>query len=107
MTPERNKEWEYMSPSAMKLFNMSKKTGSYGFANCQEMASAIVGSIEPDNEVIERVELAQAGQGDPAKSGFFLNIFLKPEFIQGQISNIYLAPQQAVRLQEAIDLEKS
>ena len=52
--------------------------------------------------MIERIELAQAGQGDPAKAGFFMNIYLKPEFIQSQISNIYLA--QAVRLQEEIEL---
>ena len=69
----------------MKFYNMHKKKGAFGFSNCQEMATAIVESIatEPEAEnVIERVELAQAGQGDPAKSGFFMNIFLKPEFIQ-------------------------
>lgn len=58
VTAEKNKAWEYVSPSAMKLFNMSKKTGSYGFANCHEMAKAIVDNIETENEVIEKVELA-------------------------------------------------
>lgn len=34
VTPERNKEWDYTCPSAIKIFNMTKKTGSYGFATC-------------------------------------------------------------------------
>jgi hypothetical protein len=34
VTPERNKDWEYTSPSAIKIYNMSKKQGSYGFATC-------------------------------------------------------------------------
>ncbi len=33
-TAEKNKDWDYTSPSAMKIFNMSKKQGSYGFASC-------------------------------------------------------------------------
>jgi len=34
VTPDRNKDWDYTCPSAIKFFNMSKKTGSYGFASC-------------------------------------------------------------------------
>ena len=46
VTPERNKEWDYTSPSAIKIFNMSKKSGSFGFATCQELAQAIANNIE-------------------------------------------------------------
>jgi hypothetical protein len=31
VTAERNKEWDYTSPSAMKIYNSTKKTGSFGF----------------------------------------------------------------------------
>ena len=58
VTPEKNKAWEYVSPSAMKIFNMHKKKGSFGFATCEDMANAIVDHIEPNNNVIDRVELA-------------------------------------------------
>ncbi len=47
VTPERNKEWDYTSPSAIKIFNMSKKTGSYGFATCQALAQAIIDNLDP------------------------------------------------------------
>lgn len=103
VTAEKNKDWEYVCPSAMKFYNMHKKKGAFGFENCQAMANAIVENIEAENNVIEKIELAQAGQGDPAKSGFFMNIYLKPEFLQDQIKNLYTSP--SVRLQEAIDLE--
>ena len=43
---ERNKDWDYVSPSAMKFFNMSKKKGSFGFATCQDMAQAIIDNID-------------------------------------------------------------
>jgi len=33
-TAEKNKEWDYTSPSTIKIFNMSKKQGSFGFATC-------------------------------------------------------------------------
>ena len=80
---ERNKEWEYKTASAMKFFNMYKKKGSFGFATCQEMANAIVNNIDPaENNAIEKIELAQAGAGDPSKAGFFMNIHLKKQFIE-------------------------
>lgn len=80
---EKNKEWEYKSASAMKFFNMYKKKGAFGFNTCQDMANAIVQNIDPqENNAIEKVELAQAGQGDPTKAGFFLNIHLKKNFIE-------------------------
>ena len=52
VTPEKNKQWEYVSPSAMKLFNMHKKKGAFGYATCQDMANAIVENIDASNEVI-------------------------------------------------------
>ena len=57
---------------------MYKKDGSFGFKSCLDMANAIVANIETEtNDAIEKIELAQAGKGDPTKSGFFLNITLK------------------------------
>jgi hypothetical protein len=100
--PESNKEWDYVCPSAMKFFNMFKKTGSFGFASCLDMANAIVANIDQnENDAIEKIELAQAGKGDPAKSGFFLNITLKQAFIESQIKNIYLAPQVSIKEEES------
>jgi len=32
---KRNKEWDYTSPSAIKIYNMSKKQGSFGHATCK------------------------------------------------------------------------
>ena len=34
VTAEKNKEWEYVSPSAIKFYNMHKKKGAFGFASC-------------------------------------------------------------------------
>ena len=76
VTAEKKKDWEYVSPSAMKFFNMHKKKGSFGYATCQDMATAIVDNVAEDNGVIEKIELAQMGQGLPEKAGFFLNIYL-------------------------------
>ena len=88
---ERNKEWDYVSPSAMKFFNQFKKQGSFGFPTCQDMAKSICENIDPQNDAIAKIDLAQAGKGDPAKSGFFLNIHLKPAYIEKQIRNVYTA----------------
>ena len=56
---ERNKEWDYVCPSAMKFFNMYKKEGSFGFKSCLDMANAIVANIETEtNDAIEKIELA-------------------------------------------------
>jgi hypothetical protein len=46
VTPERSKDWDYTCPSAMKIYNMTKKTGSFGFATCQELAQAIVNNLD-------------------------------------------------------------
>ena len=61
VTPEKNKEWEYKSPCAMNIFNKNKKTGSFGFASCQEMAQAIVSNVEAvegGTDAIDRIELS-------------------------------------------------
>jgi len=79
--PVRNKDWDYETPSAISIFNKNKKAGSYGFKTCQDMAKAIVANIDTDNDAIEKVDFSQMGKGDPAKSGFFLNITLKNSFI--------------------------
>ena len=51
VTAEKNKEHEYVCPSAMKFYNMHKKKGAFGFATCQDMANAIVSNID-ENDVI-------------------------------------------------------
>jgi arginyl-tRNA synthetase len=99
VTPERNKEWDYTSPSAIKIFNMSKKQGSFGFPTCQDMANAVIQNLEENNS-IEKVELKQAGAGDPAKSGFFLNITLKNEFIQSEIARILKSETLSIAQEE-------
>jgi hypothetical protein len=38
VTPERNNNWDYTCPSAIKIYNMYKKSGSFGFPTCQELA---------------------------------------------------------------------
>ena len=77
---------------------MHKKKGSFGYATCQDMAMAIVDNIADDNGVIEKVELAQMGQGPPEKAGFFLNIYLTEDFIQAQIRTLYT--HDTIQMQE-------
>ena len=58
VTAERNKDWDYTCPSAMKIYNMTKKNGSFGFATCQELAQAIVNNLDQDaNDAISSIEL--------------------------------------------------
>jgi hypothetical protein len=38
ITVEKKPEADFVCPTAMKYFNMTKKTGSYGFASCKDMA---------------------------------------------------------------------
>jgi hypothetical protein len=35
---EKNKDWEYSSPSPMTIFNKFKSQGSFGHATCQSLA---------------------------------------------------------------------
>lgn len=56
--PEKKEAWDYSSPTAIKIFNMSKKQGSFGFASCQDLAKAIADNIhEVENDAIEKIEL--------------------------------------------------
>ncbi len=58
VTAERNKDWDYTSPSAMKIYNMAKKHGAFGFATCHELAQAIVASLDQEtNDAISSIEL--------------------------------------------------
>lgn len=71
----------------MQFFNKYKKQGSFGFASCQDMASAIVENL-PENESIDKIELSKIGMGPDEKSGFFLNIFLKDQFVHKRIAHL-------------------
>ena len=51
------------------------------------MANAIVENL-PKNDSIEKVELSKIGKGPDDKSGYFLNIFLKENFICQKINYI-------------------
>lgn len=51
------------------------------------MAEAIVANVQP-NDAIEKIELSKIGKGPDDKAGFFLNIYLKPEFVQDRINKI-------------------
>lgn len=80
---------DYNTPGVTALFNKFKKQGSFGFSTCQEMAQQIRDTIMSEsNEIIQSVELSQMGKGDPSKTGFFLNIYLKKEFVESQVMNI-------------------
>ena len=55
---EKNKEWDYVCPSAMKFYNQFKKQGSFGFSTCLDMANAILANIDHENDAIEKIDLA-------------------------------------------------
>ena len=86
----------------MQFFNKYKKQGSFGFASCQDMAAAIVENI-PENDSIDKIELSKIGKGPDDKSGFFLNIFLKDQFVHQRIAHIN---QQKILKLEAVEEEK-
>jgi hypothetical protein len=48
--------------------------------------------LPAENNIIQSIELSQAGKGDASKSGFFLNIHLKHEFIESQVMNLLKSP---------------
>jgi arginyl-tRNA synthetase len=54
------------------------------------MAQAISDNLKnlEDNDAIEKLEISKVGQGEDAKSGFFINVYLKSTFIEQQITNI-------------------
>jgi len=53
------------------------------------MAAAIVANIDQTNDAIEKVELSQMGKGPIEKSGFFMNIHLKAQFVEHHVANVY------------------
>mmetsp|Transcript_11515 Transcript_11515/g.17358 ORF Transcript_11515/g.17358 Transcript_11515/m.17358 type:complete len:587 (-) Transcript_11515:29-1789(-) len=74
----------------MQFFNKFKKQGSFGFASCKDMATAIVESVPKDafETTIDKIELSKIGKGPDEKSGFFLNIFLKDNYVHERIAHI-------------------
>ena len=81
---------DYQCPSAMQFFNKYKKSGSFGFASCKDMANAILENIPKDvyESTIDKVELSKIGKGPDEKSGYFLNIFLKDQFVNQAIVSL-------------------
>lgn len=84
---EKDKDWHYATPTAIKIWNMVKKKGGLGCANCKELAQKIADCV-PVGDVIEKVELLKAGNGDDDKSGFFINIYLKLEFLAERLKDM-------------------
>jgi hypothetical protein len=73
----------------MKIFNMTKKKGSFGYASCKDMAAAMNNNIDQaSNDAIDAIELSMLGKGDESKAGFFLNIKLKDSYIENLVNNI-------------------
>mmetsp|Transcript_9396 Transcript_9396/g.15844 ORF Transcript_9396/g.15844 Transcript_9396/m.15844 type:complete len:171 (+) Transcript_9396:2-514(+) len=95
---QKGEACDYNTPSAMQIFNKHKKNGSYGFPTCKEMAEAIVENIPKEalEDTIESVEISKIGKGPDEKSGFFLNILLKEQFIHGRISQITQSHKVAI-----------
>jgi hypothetical protein len=54
------------------------------------MATAIVKNIpeEAMQSTIDKIELSKIGKGPDDKSGFFLNIFLKDDYVHERIARI-------------------
>jgi hypothetical protein len=54
------------------------------------MANSIVKNIPEEalKHSIEKIEISKIGKGPDDKSGFFLNIFLKDEFVHQRIHQI-------------------
>lgn len=79
----------------MQFFNKYKKQGSFGFASCKDMASALLANLpaEAMNTTIEKIELSKIGKGPDDKSGYFLNIFLKEQFVHERILSINQQPK--------------
>lgn len=86
---EKDKEWQYATPTAIKIWNSVKQKGGLGFNSCKELAEKIAECI-PTDDLIEKVELTKAGKGDDSKAGFFINIYLKVEFLSKQLRQLVL-----------------
>ena len=84
---EKDLTWDYSSPTAIKVFNMNRKSGALGVTTCKDLAQKIVDSVSLDHE-IEKAEISKAGKGDDDKAGFFINLKLKTEFLEKQLMAI-------------------
>lgn len=84
---DKNKEWHYSTPSAIKIFNMNKKNPDFGYATCKDLAEKMAECVPLDG-IIEKVELLKAGKGDDTKAGFFINIYLKLEFLADELKKL-------------------
>ena len=85
--PQKSEDWDYQSPSVVSIFNKNKKAGSFGFPSCKAMAEAVAGCV-PLDHCVDKVVLSKMGKGPDEKAGFFLNFFLKDDFVQTRINNI-------------------
>ena len=98
----------YQTASAIQLFNRNKKEGSFGCNSCLELATKWKDAIPP-NPLLSHVSLSQIGNGDPVKSGYFLNLFFNHQFIISQITNILhngLQYPATKKLKVAIDFSR-
>ncbi len=82
----------------MTIFNKFKKQGSFGFPSCKDMAIAIVENLSDNEQVIEKIEFSKVGKGPDETAGYFLNIFLQKQFIQGRID--HLNSQTIIKLED-------
>lgn len=86
---EKDKEWQYATPTAIKLWNMHKKKGGLGCESCKELAQKLADSI-PTDGIISKVDLLMAGKGDESKAGFFINIYLNVEKVSEMLKDLAL-----------------
>ncbi|CAI2362610.1 unnamed protein product [Moneuplotes crassus] len=85
VNPEHQANWHYSSPSAIQIFNQNKKKSGVlpdSLDSCHKIATEISADLMNDNNVFEKVELAQLGRGPSEKSPFFMNFFLKTSCIE-------------------------
>jgi hypothetical protein len=98
VTAEANKDWDYKTPTAIKIFNMNKAKADFGFSACREVANAIVTSVPEGHDYISSIEVMEApvtekqnrnkkkkkGKQDegPPDPPCFINITAKTEFLE-------------------------
>lgn len=83
---QKAQEHDYQTSAAMMLFNKYKKQGSFGYKTCQDMANSIIDKIPKEvlseGGIASKLSMSKIGNGPDDKSGFFINIFLREDFIQ-------------------------
>jgi len=95
-----DKEWQYASPTAIKIWNMNKKKGGLGCENCKELAEKI-SELIPTDGIIEKVSTMKAGKGPDEKSGFFINIFLRKEELANRLKD-YVVEEITYKAEEKL-----